>query len=257
MQWLKPDITVITNVRQDHEHELGTVEEAAQIFAQAIPNNSVTVTSEGNFIDTWKTAAKQKNSKLVFVAPEEAESLPGAFPENIACILGVADHLGIERSQALIAIAEHKPDTGAFTVHKWEYKDHPIFFADARAANDIESTERLYASAIQMLEPAMNFQKILLLVNREDRPDRARLFLQYIINRHMELRFDQYLCLGLLPLSFRNTLKRKGVNYKTLKSTRDMDDLLVGISQPVFIFAVGNYGGPGLLISRWLQKERQ
>jgi len=256
MRWLKPDITVITNVREDHVQDLGSVKQAAMSFAAAIPEKSALVTSDDKFMDVWEAAANKKSLKTCFVKPHEAGDC--VLPENTACVLGVADYLGIDRSQALKAIARHKPDAGAFGIYSWKAGSRSFFFADARAANDIESTDRLVGFAFKTIKPDSGFRRILLLINREDRPDRTWRFLQYIINLHKTLSFDQYIFHGRTPLSSQKTLKREGINYTLLKSMKDLDCILEEISeQRVFIFGMGNYGGPGKRITKWLEAKRQ
>jgi len=255
MKWLKPDITVITNVREDHVQELGKPEQAAQAFAAAIPENSVLVTSEGNFRETWETAAKQKNLRFFYVERQEAGNC--AFPENVACVLGVADYLGIDRTRALKSIAEYEPDVGAFGIYSWKTNCNPVFFADARAANDVESTERLFAAAFNAIRPDEDAKRILLIINREDRPERTWGFLQYIIDQNNVLRFDQYFCLGHVPLPFRMALKRKGLNFKIIRRVKDIDrELEKDREHTVFILGAGNYGGAGVLITQWLETKR-
>ena len=255
MKWLKPDITVITNVREDHIHELGKPEQAASAFAEAIPDNSVLVTSEGNFKNTWEAAAVQKSLRLFYVEPQEAGN--SAFPENVACVLGVADYLGIDRAKALNSVAEYEPDAGAFGIYSWKTNSNPVFFADARAANDIESTNLLFAAASRAIKLDKDAKKILLLINREDRPERTWCFLQYIIAGNSELRFDQYFCMGHVPLPFRIALKRKGLNYKIIRRVKDLDCELEKVREhTVFISGAGNYGGAGVLITQWLETKR-
>jgi len=256
MKWLKPDITVITNVREDHVQELGKVEQAASAFASAIPEGSVLVTSEGNFRETWEAAAVQKKLRYIYVGPEEAGNC--AFPENTACVLGVADYLGIDRTKALESVAKHVPDAGAFGVYSWKTSSTSVLFADARAANDVESTDRLIAAAFRAAKLDENAKRILLLINREDRPERTWGFLQYIIGQNSEVCFDQYLCLGHVPLPFKMLLKREGLNYKIIRRIKDLDSELEKIREhTVFISGAGNYGGAGMLITQWLEKKRR
>jgi len=249
MRWLRPDITVITNVREDHVHELGTAEQSAQIFASAIPDNSTLVTSEKHFIETWQAAAQRKNLRLVFVDPRNTNAV--MFPENAACVLGAAQCLGIDYEKAIAAATSYRPDAGAFAVYSWKQGHGTVVFADARAANDIESTNRLWADAQRMIQP--NARRLLLLINREDRPDRCELFMHYIKKQHRE--FDECLCLGHTPLPFRSAMKREGINIKIVRRIEDVEQVIAG--QPSFIFAVGNYGGKGKLVTKWIEgRER-
>ena len=259
MKWLRPDITVITNAREDHVQELGNAAQIAEAFANAIPDNSVLVTSDIKYAGLWEAAAKQKNLTLKIVHPDEMEQMPlcSGFPENTACVLGVADHLGINRNMALTAVTDHNPDAGAFKIYSWKHLTQNIIFADARAANDIESTNRLISHTFGVLKPVKNFQRVLLLVNREDRPDRTRDFLQFVINR--ENFFEFYFCLGHAPLLFRKKIKNEKIKCFFIK---DMDEFEMHMkkipAEEILIFGVGNFGGKGILVNKWLaDKEKK
>jgi len=260
MKWLKPDITVITNAREDHAFELGNAEQAALVFAAAIPKNSALATSDSKFMTIWEEAAEQKNLRLWYVAPQEAEGC--LLPENVACVLAVADCLGINRVEAFESIALHKPDAGAFGVYTWKNNPHRVYFADARAANDVESTSRLFSTtqqiiaAQQTLTPPPDIWRILLLINREDRPDRSELFMRYIINQHKELYFDEYLCLGHTPVFFRMVMKQNKVNYRVLRDIKHFESIMAESRKAIYIFAVGNFGGKGKLVTNWLEAKK-
>ena len=255
-RWLKPDITIVTNVREDHVGELGTAEDAARAFAAAIPGNSVLVTSDGKFTAVWEAAAKQKNFALRYVASSEAGDCE--FPENAACVLGVADLLGIDRKMAMKAIGGYKPDAGAFRLYSWRTGSHSVFFADARAANDTESTHRLLLSAFPALRQNEGSRQIFLLINRNDRPDRTWRFMRYIADRRRELPFDQYLCFGHTPLLFRRTMKCERINCAVFQQIKNLDNMLEEIPEDrVYIFAAGNYDGKGQQITRWLDEKRR
>ena len=321
-KWLKPDISVITNVREDHVLELGGPLEAAESFARAVPQNSVLVTSDRQYLDVWEAAAKKKNLHLLFVDPAEAggagsggneiagftanraagvdaagheavssstaacDSAAGSrasftagashgtavttgaaadsaaatagaaadFPENIACALGVADRLGITRDFALKSISEYKHDAGAFRIFTRNTGGAPVYFADARAANDIESSGRLFSAALKAVKGEKNAKRILLLVSRGDRPDRTRRFMDYIFKLNESSSFDKYLFLGHIPVFPRRKLKEKGINYAILHNINDLEAELGG-TEPVYIFAAGNYGGKGALITEWLENN--
>ncbi|MCL2093716.1 MAG: Mur ligase family protein [Treponema sp.] len=269
-RWLRPDITVITNVRPDHVRELGSPEETAKTFAAATPRGSVLISSEARYRGTWERAARERALEFRFVDPQEAPA--GDFPENRACIMALADHLKMDRAAALEAIRSFKPDAGAFRIHSWPLPRPPagkavdegsgegsISFADARAANDTESTKQLYQTALDRTSQTRPW-RILLLTSRQDRPDRTWEFMHFIMEIHREEPFDQYLCLGPAPLSFYLRLKRRGIKVQALKGLEDLDCFIArwageNPGRDLLILAAGNYGGPALPLSRWLQDK--
>jgi poly-gamma-glutamate synthase PgsB/CapB len=256
-QWIRPDITIITNVREDHVPELGSPAQAARVFAAAIPKNSMLITPERGFMEIWEAAAKQKKFRVWYVNPHEAAA--GDFPENTACVRGLIDCLGIDQNRAPQSDADYKPDAGSFAIYSWKSGSHNFFFADARAANDVESTERLSAAALKIIQPGCGARRILLLINRADRPDRTLRFLRYAIDQCKERRFDLCLCLGHSPLLLRKTMKREGINFAIPKNVGGLDRILeAGQGHETYILGAGNYGGAGVWVTKWLgAKQRE
>ena len=265
IKWLKPDINIITNVREDHRAELGNAENAASIFAGAINSNSVLITGDKKFIDLWEKTAEEKELKLFCNKDDDVLSRPSgqAFPENIYCLLSIAEYLGIEKEEALKSIEEHSKDEGAYREYSWELsRKNPaqIIFADARAANDTESTLLLLKSAYKKTIEEKSIKRILLLINRKDRPDRTMDFMQLLIKLSQKeediIHFDDILVLGHNPIFFNKKLKTNGINYKTVKNIKMLNTILEKTQEKnILIFAMGNYGGHGKEVSRWLKEN--
>jgi poly-gamma-glutamate synthase PgsB/CapB len=255
-RYLSPDITVITNVREDHVREWGSPDEAAGAFAEAIPPGSALVTAEERFQEHWQKAAKRKNLQYRLVKIDEAVA-GNEIPENIACALGVADCLSIDRAKALREILSYKADPGALAVFSWERDGYPAALIDARAANDTESTDTILKKSLAALEKEYADKtpyRILLVVNREDRPDRTRLFLRYALSQDCAL-FDTFLFAGHAPYYLRWVMKASGKRWRIVYRTADIETALPP-TQFVVIAAVGNYCGKSPLVHEWIEAQK-
>lgn len=187
--FLNPDLLVITNARLDHGAEQGDADSAASSFAATIPAGKALATSDTVHKGLWETEAAKKSARLVFVDPLEGEGLAD-IPENVACAFAVSDWLGLPRDRAARAIRCYNPDPGAFRLHHWTGPGgQRVWFADALAANDPESSDRLAELALASaakdgmdLGPGQS-DRLLLVALRRDRPERTKLFVDYALAR--------------------------------------------------------------------------
>jgi poly-gamma-glutamate synthase PgsB/CapB len=264
--FLDPDLLVITNARLDHGAEQGDAGTAALSFAATIPAGKSLASSDTVYKHLWEAEAAKKAARFVFVDPGEGEGL-GDLPENVACAFAVSDWLGLSRDRAAKAIKDYKPDPGAFRLFGWTgMGGHGVWFADALAANDPESSDRLAQRALASAErdgmdPATgNTDRILLVALRRDRPERTRLFVDYALERCLgvgSVRYDKVVFVGSIPGRERRRLVEAGVNSeiiccsgkKTLLSK--LGSQVDSSSGPVFIAAVGNRVGCGKYIHDW------
>ena len=67
----------------------------------------------------------------------------------MALALRVCDDLGVERGVALQGMWAAKPDPGAMTAHEMDFFGRRINFVNGFAANDPESTERIWNMALE------------------------------------------------------------------------------------------------------------
>lgn len=272
--FLDPDLLVITNARLDHGAEQGDAEMAAASFAATIPAGRTLASSDTVHKALWETEVAKKAARFVFVDPGEGEGL-GDLPENIACAFAVADWLGLPRDRAAEALRGYKPDPGAFSLFSWtRTAGQRVWFADALAANDPKSSDRLIQMALASAEkegmdlgltvgmdPAPGHtDRILLVALRRDRPERTSLFVDYALERCLSggsLLYDKVVFMGLIPRGERRRLAEAGVRYEMISSSNEKALLARLCSQvdssggDVFIAAVGNRVGRGKAIHDW------
>ncbi|TFG84148.1 MAG: hypothetical protein E4H20_03985 [Spirochaetales bacterium] len=273
-EYLKPDLLVITNARLDHRPEQGSAEEAAMTFAATIPVGGAVASSDMVRRALWQEAADSRNARFLFVDPVDGAGL-GDLSESVACALAVADWLGVPRPRATKAIAGHRADPGAFRLHSWSGSGGArIWFADASAANDPESTDRLADLALEQAgadgpasesasgcnqgtagsEGRPRAKCVLVVANRPDRPDRALLFVNYAMTGCSQGgRYDEVAFMGPLPLQSRLALRRSGIRYRFIQNAEALDDLdsFGATTVETMIVAAGNRGGPGKDLHAW------
>ncbi|MDR3138486.1 MAG: poly-gamma-glutamate synthase PgsB [Treponema sp.] len=257
-RYLRPDITVITNVREDHAAEQGNAGQRAASFAGAVPRGSVLISLDSPFDPVWKKAARQNNLRLISVSAGAAAwggDIDNVFPENTALVFALADYLRLDRRRVPASIAAYPADPGAFGCYAWENGRRRIGFIDARAANDPESTQKILGPCMKRLKEIMkNPRCILLVVNREDRPDRTRVFMRYALD--MADSFDMFLFLGHRPRSLRKALQALPAVF--IKGTAELEKILQEEPErDTILAAAGNYGGGGRLMTIWLEAKKK
>jgi hypothetical protein len=246
--------------------------------------------------ELWTAEAASKAARFVFVDPRDGEGL-GDLQENAACALAVADWLDLPRDRAAKAIRAYKPDPGVFSVLRWTRPgSHRVWFADALAANDPESSDRLAQRALAFAEcdgmdrVTGHTERILLVVLRRDRPERTKLFVDYALARcrrtsdgspscpgtagtddagtsitvpdEAGFLFDRVAFIGSLPPSGRARLVRAGIQYgvtglRKRKILTTLEDLVGNPGRDVFVFAAGNRVGFGKAIHDWAVSKAQ
>jgi poly-gamma-glutamate synthase PgsB/CapB len=180
---VRSDITVITNVRADHQEEMGeSLEEIADAMSKTIPRGGVLITSEER-IDLRERLgrnAAERHSRLVYADPEsvDPDEMVGfdhlQFRENVAIGLAVARHLGIDREAALRGMLGAAPDIGVVRLRRYPIGDKTVLWVPMFAANDRESVLITFDEIERHYGPDVSV--IGILNNRLDRGRRAEQF---------------------------------------------------------------------------------
>lgn len=180
---VRADITVITNVRLDHQEEMGeTLEEIADSLSLTIPRDGVLITAEERpeLRARLEANAAARGSRFVYADPIGVPDgdLRGfdylQFKENIAVGYAVADELGIPRDRALAGMRASVPDVGVVRLRTYDVLSKRLTWVPLFAANDRES---VVAQLNQLIPPFRPDSAVIaLLNNRADRGRRAELF---------------------------------------------------------------------------------
>jgi poly-gamma-glutamate synthase PgsB/CapB len=180
---VRSDITVITNVRADHQEEMGeTLEEIADAMSVTIPRGGVLITSEAraDLRERLRRNAAARSSELIYADPNSVD--PGEmsgfdhlqFRENVAVGLALARLLGIDRETALRGMLKALPDVGVVRLRRYPLGDKSALWVPLFAANDRESVLLTFDE----IEPQFGSDPTVIgiLNNRLDRGRRAELF---------------------------------------------------------------------------------
>lgn len=237
--FLKPLMLVVTNSRPDHEAELGSPEEALRIFAEGIPRGGAVITADATIHPELARTAKERDAESI-LAPS-LEGSGACHTENAGAALAVAMWLGIPRETAIQGMQGHSPDPGAFMVRYWMRPGGGVItIVDALAANDPLSTDLLFKRAEARITGTG--PRILLLVNRADRPDRALAFAHWAAAQPD--RWDGVLLAGQSVPGVRRILTQSMSGPRHL---RKLEDITLE-PEGAIIFATGNWKsiGPAL-----------
>jgi poly-gamma-glutamate synthase PgsB/CapB len=180
---VRSDITIITNVREDHQEEMGeTLEEIADSMSVTIPRNGVVVTAENrpHLQERLRRNAAARGSRFVYADPRQVldEDLRGfdylQFADNVATGLEVARLLGIDRDTALRGMWKSVPDVGVVRLRTYDIRGKKVLWVPMFAANDRESVIVTFELLQAYFPPKATV--IGILNNRADRGRRAELF---------------------------------------------------------------------------------
>lgn len=170
---LRPTVYVITNIRDDHFEVMGkTLSEQAESICNAIPENSVVVTGEVDFLRLIKEKAKEKKSKVIAVSLPEGES--DFNKHNSAIALEVCRLSGVEKRDAAGRI-EAKAEELSTDVYDLPGDSK---FINGFAVNDTPSAEKF----LEKFRTQFNYlRKLVIVLNtRNDRPFRSLEFARWI-----------------------------------------------------------------------------
>ena len=184
---VRSDITVITNVREDHQEEMGeTLEQIADSLALTTPRNGVLITAEDrpHLRERLRERAEQRGSRLIYADPRSVgeEDMRGfdylQFKDNVAIGLTIARLLGIRRQVALQGMWKSVPDVGVVRLRWYDVLGKRILWVPMFAANDRESVVLTFETLQAQFPPGAPVVGIL--NNRRDRGRRAELFAQMV-----------------------------------------------------------------------------
>jgi poly-gamma-glutamate synthase PgsB/CapB len=178
-QMIHSNIGIITNVRLDHVDIMGhTVEEIAGVLGRTIPRKQHFFSSENIIPESLRKIADSRSTTSHFVDESQVsqEEMKGfsyiEHRENVALALAVCEHLNIDRDVALRGMHEAIPDAGVLKIHRIEAFQKRLYFYNAFAANDPDSTLMIWKKIRD--EIGMDGVRIILLNTRQDRLDRAK-----------------------------------------------------------------------------------
>jgi poly-gamma-glutamate synthase PgsB/CapB len=268
LQWLCEDKlvrathAVITNAREDHLDVMGpTGRDVALALAGMIPAGGKLFTAEQEYLDVFDRACRDRGCQLISVTPVEAAAITPLdlagfsyveHAENVALALKVCHDVGVDRRTALRGMWKAAPDPGAMTAHEMDFFGREINFVNGFAANDPQSTERIWRMA---LERYSKVEKRIAIFNcRADRPDRSR---QLGTEAPRGPAADHYLLIGSGTFIFAKYAVKAGLDARKLvfaeeHPAEDIFETVVELSgRRSLAMGMCNIGGVGLDVVRY------
>jgi poly-gamma-glutamate synthase PgsB/CapB len=249
---VNPNIVVITNVRPDHLDVMGpTVRDIARAFINAVPPRCSIITSEPKLFDEYTRMVRKKDIKISIIddphiSNEELDKFSYIeHKDNIALALEVCQRCGIKEGTALQGMQSANPDPGALKKHLLDFKEKSVTIINAMAANDPESTLRIWSATNK------TYKEINLLINcRDDRIDRS-FQIADLIRKHMEA--DRIILTGKGTVVLKNQLQKYIQNKKiddlgNKTPVQAVETILKTVAENSLIFALGNTVGYGMIM---------
>jgi poly-gamma-glutamate synthase PgsB/CapB len=248
---------VITNARADHLDIMGPSEnDVALALAGMTPHGGTLFTAEQRYLDVFKMSARDRHCKLETLTPEEIENVTPAelaafsyveHAENVALALKVCQSLGVSRQVALQGMWAAEPDPGVMTVHQIDFFGRKIIFVNGFAANDPESTQRIWNMALEQF-PDVG-KRIAIFNCRADRADRSWQLGRACISWTPA---DHYVLMGTGTYIFAKAADQKGLSPMKIVFVEDrrieeiFEIILSYVDDSALVMGMGNIGGQGL-----------
>ncbi len=253
---------VITNAREDHLDVMGPGErDVAKCLAGMTPVGGKLYTAERDHLDIFDMACRDRGTELIAVTEEDVAAITpldlSGFPyvehaENVALALRVCGDLGVSRGTALAGMWKAKPDPGAMTAHEMNFFGREINFVNGFAANDPESTERIWKMAIERYPDV--YRRIAVFNCRVDRPDRSEQLGKAVMGWPPA---DYYVLIGTGTYIFGRAAAKAGMDSLKLVFAEDRkaDEIFERIIElsggSALVMGMANIGGIGLDVVRY------
>jgi poly-gamma-glutamate synthase PgsB/CapB len=199
---IRSDITIITNVREDHQEAMGeTLEEIADAMSLTIPRGGILIAAEHrpHLRERLRRNAERRGSQLIYADPDAVgdNDMQGfdylQFRENVAIGLAVARLLDIPRPVALRGMWKSVPDVGVVRLRHYDIGGKRILWIPLFATNDRESVILIFEQLKPHFPPGAPV--IGILNNRSDRGRRAELFAD-MVPRDLARYLDRVITFG-------------------------------------------------------------
>jgi poly-gamma-glutamate synthase PgsB/CapB len=257
---------VISNARPDHLDVMGPAErDVALALLGTCPVGGTLFTTERAHLPLFEAACADRGSKLVAIAPEEAEAISDEemqrfsyleHKENVAIALAVARSLAIPRDVALEGMFRARPDVGALCEYELDFFGRRVVFVNGFAANDPISTERIWNLTLARHPDART--RVMVLNCRLDRPDRSHQLGEALPTWAPA---DHYLLMGTGTYALARTAVAAGLSPTLLtplegESPPAVFEAIMGAcSSNSLVMGAGNIAGKGLELLKLFQNR--
>ena len=259
---------VITNARADHLDVMGPGEQdVAWALAGMVPAGQKLFTAERRHLDIFRKVCDDRNCQLIASTDEDVAAITPLdlagfsyieHAENVALALKVCEDLGVPKNVALPGMWQVNRDPGMMTVAELDWFGRRIIFVNGFAANDPESTERIWNMAIERYPDVK--RRIAIFNCRADRPDRSRQLAEVLSQWQPA---DHYLLVGSGTYIFGRYAINAGVDERKIifaEQTRvdEVFERVIDIAgKSALVMGMANIGGPGLELLRYFRNRSE
>jgi len=257
---------VITNARADHLDVMGPTRlDVAAALSATTPIGGALYTAEDrqDSLAVMATACADRGSQLCAIGQPDVATVHqqemAAFrylehAENVALALRVCQDLGVPRDVALAGMWTAEPDPGAMRVFTQTVRGHAWHFVNAFAANDPESTAKIWQSAYGYFPEVT--RRVMVMNCRVDRIDRSMTMADACVDWAPA---DRYVIIGSGTDVFLRRLLRRGVSADKILCLGNttahemvwalLESLGGREVQPALLVGIGNVAGPGMTVA--------
>jgi poly-gamma-glutamate synthase PgsB/CapB len=263
-QMIRSTHGVITNARRDHLDVMGpTGRDVALALAGSTPIKGRLFTAEKKHIDIFDFAAKDRGTSIRQTSDAEVASISHddlarfqyqEHAENVALSLGICEELGVPRDIALEGMTGLAPEPGATQIYKLSFHKRELVFVNAFAANDPESTRRIWNRVTARYTPEAGYRRIAVVNCRSDRPQRSQ---QIAKAAASWAHTDHFIVVGYGTIIFLREASRRGISPERLTveegaSASDIVETILEVGgQRAVIVGMANIKGVGGSIARY------
>lgn len=266
-QFVHATVGVITNSRMDHVIEMGpSIQNITNSLANTVPQNAPLFTAEdkAEMNAIFRKRAEKLHSEII-VTDENSVSIETMqrfshveHKSNVALALAICEHCGVDQETALRGMVEAHPDPGALTVYQVEEAKKTLYFLNALAANDPESTYVAWERSLE-LYPSVK-ERILLINTRGDRFNRSVQLIEMLAEKNVK--FDKMISMGESTDMLQQHLRRLGFDMNKvhkaglLKPQEAYNKIWETVEEEALVFALGNAGHGGLDVAKLFRSRR-
>jgi len=263
-QMIRSTHGVITNARRDHLDVMGpTGRDVALALAGSTPINARLFTAEKKHLDVFEFAAADRGSSMrriddadVAAVPQEklAQFQYQEHAENVALSLSVCEELGVDRDVALDGMTLLEPEPGATQIYKLQFHGRELIFVNAFAANDPESTRRIWEIVAERYTPEDGYRRIAVVNCRADRPQRSQEIAEVAAEWSHT---DHFIVIGRGTILFLRTASRLGIAPERLSveeaatASEVIETILKVSGRRAVIVGMANIKDSGASIARY------
>ncbi len=253
---------VMTIARADHLDVMGPEPvDVALALAGTVPYVGKLFSGEREYAEIFANVARDRGTEVTVISQADVAAVPDdalagfsylEHAENVALALTVCESLGVARETALRGMWQATPDPGALTARKLSFFGRDMVFVNAFAANDPDSTDRIWQ---RLARVRATLDKAVVIVNcRADRADRSAQLAETCATWDG---VDAFVLIGTGTFAFARAAAASGIPSRAIvfaenRRVEEVFEITVSnCGARTLVVGVANIGGDGLDLIRY------